>query len=146
MLGKKLQATSQDKRWRRCSAFSVSTMIMIISSIRRACGLAGILVGADPVRSIQMARRSRSKPSPPPSSRGSATLPVRSSATGAGIIETFGAAYISVPYKDGLLSSVVVLFSGVPASGHLGERRADKKSAPARICRSRIRDTRGSRC
>ena len=43
-----------------------------------------------------------------------------------GIIETFGAAYISVPYKDAFAFLVLVLFLVVPPAGHLWRTRGGK--------------------
>ena len=43
-----------------------------------------------------------------------------------GIIETFGAAYISVPYKDGFGFIVLVVFLLVRPQGIFGERIREK--------------------
>ena len=43
-----------------------------------------------------------------------------------GIIETFGAAYISVPFKDAFAFLVVILFLIVRPQGIFGERVAEK--------------------
>ncbi|MBE7248923.1 MAG: branched-chain amino acid ABC transporter permease, partial [Actinomycetospora chiangmaiensis] len=43
-----------------------------------------------------------------------------------GIIETFGAAYISVPYKDAFAFLVLVVFLVVRPQGLFGERVAEK--------------------
>jgi len=43
-----------------------------------------------------------------------------------GIIETFGAAYISVPYKDGFAFLVLVAFLVFRPQGIFGERVAEK--------------------
>ena len=43
-----------------------------------------------------------------------------------GIIETFGAAYVSVPYKDGFAFLVLVLFLVFRPQGIFGERVAEK--------------------
>jgi branched-chain amino acid transport system permease protein len=43
-----------------------------------------------------------------------------------GIIETFGAAYISVPYKDAFAFLVLVLFLVFRPQGIFGERVAEK--------------------
>ena len=49
-----------------------------------------------------------------------------------GVIETFGAAYISVPYKDGFAFLVLVAVPDVPAAGHLRRtRRGESMSAPS---------------
>jgi branched-chain amino acid transport system permease protein len=43
-----------------------------------------------------------------------------------GIIETFGAAYVSVPYKDGFAFFVLILFLIFRPQGIFGERVAEK--------------------
>ena len=43
-----------------------------------------------------------------------------------GVIETFGAAYVSVPYKDGFAFLVLVLFLIFRPQGIFGERVAEK--------------------
>jgi len=58
------------------------------------------------------------------------TSPARSSAAVVGIIETFGAAYISVPYKDAFAFLVLVAF-WCSAAGHLrrnGSRRKHERA------------------
>ena len=49
-----------------------------------------------------------------------------SNAGALGIIETFGAAYISVPYKDGFAFLVLVAFLVFRPQGIFGERVAEK--------------------
>jgi branched-chain amino acid transport system permease protein len=43
-----------------------------------------------------------------------------------GVIETFGAAYISVPFKDAFAFLVLILFLVVRPQGIFGERVAEK--------------------
>jgi branched-chain amino acid transport system permease protein len=43
-----------------------------------------------------------------------------------GVIETFGAAYISVPYKDAFAFLALVIFLVVRPQGIFGERVAEK--------------------
>ena len=43
-----------------------------------------------------------------------------------GVVETFGAAYISVPYKDAIAFAVLLLFLLVRPQGLFGERIAEK--------------------
>jgi branched-chain amino acid transport system permease protein len=43
-----------------------------------------------------------------------------------GIIETFGAGYISVPYKDGFAFLVLIMFLVFRPQGIFGERVAEK--------------------
>jgi len=45
---------------------------------------------------------------------------------GLGLVETFGSAYISVPYKDALAFGVLLLFLLVRPQGLFGEKIAEK--------------------
>ena len=49
-----------------------------------------------------------------------------SAASRIGIIETFGAAYISVPFKDAFAFLALILFLIVRPQGIFGERVAEK--------------------
>src|SRR6267143_689210 len=86
MLGKKLQATSQDKEMAALLGISGATMIRGFGDV------AGAIIGG----------------------------------LALGIIETFGAASISVPYKDGFAFLVLVLFLVFRPQGIFGERVAEK--------------------
>jgi branched-chain amino acid transport system permease protein len=128
MLGKKLQATSQDKEMASLLGISVSTMIMITFIYSAVLGgLAGILVAPVLFVSIQMGSTIALKAF-------AATIiggfgDVAGAIIGGlalGIIETFGAAYISVPYKDGFAFLVLVLFLVFRPQGIFGERVAEK--------------------
>src|SRR6267142_1211887 len=128
MLGKKLQATSQDKEMASLLGISVSTMIMITFIYSAVLGgLAGILVAPILFVSIQMGSTIALKAF-------AATIiggfgDVAGAIIGGlalGIIETFGAAYISVPYKDGFAFLVLVLFLVFRPQGIFGERVAEK--------------------
>src|SRR5450432_2532441 len=128
MLGKKLQATSQDKEMASLLGISVSTMIMITFIYSAVLGgLAGILVAPVLFVSIQMGSTIALKAF-------AATIiggfgDVAGAIIGGlalGIIETFGAAYVSVPYKDGFAFLVLVLFLVFRPQGIFGERVAEK--------------------
>jgi branched-chain amino acid transport system permease protein len=128
MLGKKLQATSQDKEMASLLGISVSTMIMITFIYSAVLGgLAGILVAPVLFVSIQMGSTIALKAF-------AATIiggfcDVAGAIIGGlalGVIETFGAAYISVPYKDGFAFLVLVLFLVFRPQGIFGERVAEK--------------------
>ena len=128
LLGKKLQATSQDKEMASLLGISVSTMIMITFIYSAVLGgLAGILVAPVLFVSIQMGSTIALKAF-------AATIiggfgDVAGAIIGGlalGIIETFGAAYISVPYKDGFAFLVLVLFLVFRPQGIFGERVAEK--------------------
>ena len=128
MLGKKLQATSQDKEMASLLGISVSTMIMITFIYSAVLGgLAGILVAPVLFVSIQMGSTIALK------AFAATIIGGFRDVTGAvigglalGIIETFGAAYISVPYKDGFAFLVLVLFLVFRPQGIFGERVAEK--------------------
>lgn len=128
LLGKKLQATSQDKEMAALLGIPVAVMIMITFVYSAVIGgVAGILVAPVLFVSIGMG----------------ATIALKAFAatiiggfgdvTGAiigglalGVIETFGAAYISVPYKDGFAFLVLIAFLIFRPQGIFGERVAEK--------------------
>ena len=128
MLGKKLQATSQDKEMASLLGISVSTMIMITFIYSAVLGgLAGILVAPVLFVSIQMGSTIALK------AFAATIIGGFGDVTGAiigglslGIIETFGAAYISVPYKDAFAFLVLVAFLVFRPQGIFGERVAEK--------------------
>jgi branched-chain amino acid transport system permease protein len=128
LLGKKLQATSQDKEMASLLGISVSAMIMITFIYSAVLGgLAGILVAPVLFVSIQMGSTIALKAF-------AATIiggfgDVAGAIIGGlalGIIETFGAAYISVPYKDAFAFLALVLFLMFRPQGIFGERVAEK--------------------
>ena len=128
LLGKKLQATSQDKEMASLLGISVSSMIMITFVYSALLGgLAGILVAPILFVSIQMGGTIALKAF-------AATIiggfgDVAGAIIGGlalGIIETFGAAYVSVPYKDGFAFLVLVTFLVFRPQGIFGERVAEK--------------------
>lgn len=128
LLGKKLQATSQDKEMASLLGIPVAVMIMITFVYSAVIGgIAGILVAPVLFVSIGMG----------------ATIALKAFAatiiggfgdvTGAiigglalGVIETFGAAYVSVPYKDGFAFLVLIAFLIFRPQGIFGERVAEK--------------------
>lgn len=128
LLGKKLQATSQDKEMAALLGISVSGMIMITFVYSALLGaVAGILVAPVLFVSIQMGSTIALKAF-------AATIiggfgDVAGAIIGGlslGVIETFGAAYISVPYKDGFAFLVLVAFLIFRPQGIFGERVAEK--------------------
>ncbi len=128
LLGKKLQATSQDKEMASLLGISVSSMIMITFVYSALLGgLAGILVAPILFVSIQMGGSIALK------AFAATIIGGFGDVTGAiigglalGIIETFGAAYVSVPYKDGFAFLVLVAFLVFRPQGIFGERVAEK--------------------
>jgi branched-chain amino acid transport system permease protein len=128
LLGKKLQATSQDKEMASLLGIPVSAMIMLTFVYSALLGgIAGILVAPVLFVSIQMGATIALKAF-------AATIiggfgDVAGAIIGGlalGVIETFGAAYVSVPYKDGFAFLVLVLFLIFRPQGLFGERVAEK--------------------
>lgn len=128
LLGKKMQATSQDKEMAALLGIPVATMIMITFVYSAVIGaIAGILVAPILFVSIHMGATIALKAF-------AATIiggfgDVAGAIIGGlalGVIETFGAAYISVPYKDGFAFLVLVLFLVFRPQGLFGERVAEK--------------------
>jgi branched-chain amino acid transport system permease protein len=128
LLGKKLQATSQDKEMAALLGIPVARMIMITFVYSAILGgVAGILVAPVLFVSIQMGSAIALKAF-------AATIiggfgDVAGAITGGlalGIIETFGAAYLSVPFKDAFAFLVLILFLAFRPQGLFGERVAEK--------------------
>lgn len=128
LLGKKLQATSQDKEMASLLGIRVAKMVMITFVYSAVIGgIAGILVAPILFVSIQMGSTIALKAF-------AATIiggfgDVAGAIIGGlalGVIETFGAAFISVPYKDGFAFLVLVLFLAFRPQGIFGERIAEK--------------------
>ncbi len=128
LLGKKLQATSQDKEMATLLGIPVARMIMITFIYSAVLGgIAGILVAPVLFVSIQMGTAIALKAF-------AATIiggfgDVAGAIIGGfaiGVIETFGAAYISVPFKDAFPFLVLILFLIVRPQGIFGERVAEK--------------------
>ncbi len=128
LLGKKLQATSQDKEMAGLLGIRVSMMIMITFVYSALLGgIAGILVAPILFVSVNMGPAIALKAF-------AATIiggfgDVAGAIIGGlslGIIETFGAGYISVPYKDGFAFLVLIMFLVFRPQGIFGERVAEK--------------------
>jgi branched-chain amino acid transport system permease protein len=128
LIGKKLQATSQDKEMASLLGVPVAAMIMFTFVYSALLGgIAGILVAPILFVSIQMGSTIALKAF-------AATIiggfgDVAGAIVGGlalGVIETFGAAYISVPYKDGFAFLVLIAFLIFLPQGLFGERVAEK--------------------
>ena len=128
LLGKKLQATSQDKEMAALLGIPVATMITITFVYSAILGgIAGILVAPVLFVSIGMGSTIALKAF-------AATIiggfgDVAGAIIGGlalGVIETFGASYISVPYKDAFAFLVLVMFLAFRPQGLFGERFAEK--------------------
>ena len=128
LLGKKLQAVSQDKEMASLLGIPVAFMIMLTFVYSATLGgLAGILVAPILFVSVQMGASIALK------AFAASIIGGFGDVTGAivgglalGVIETFGAAYISVPYKDGFAFLVLFVFLLFRPQGIFGERVAEK--------------------
>jgi branched-chain amino acid transport system permease protein len=128
LLGKKMQATSQDKEMASLLGIPVMLMIMITFMYSAMLGgLAGILVGPVLFVTVGMGSSIALK------AFAASIIGGFGNVTGAivggvalGVIETFGAAYISVPYKDAFAFMVLFVFLLVRPQGIFGERIAEK--------------------
>lgn len=128
LLGKKLQATSQDKDMARLVGIRTAWMIAITFIYSATLGgLAGILVGPILFVSTGMAGVIALK------AFSSTVIGGFGDVTGAivgglllGVVESFGAAYISVPYKDAFGFLLLFVFLLVRPQGIFGERIAEK--------------------
>jgi branched-chain amino acid transport system permease protein len=128
LLGKKMQATSQDKEMARLLGIPVATMTMLTFIYSSALGgLAGILVAPILFVSVSMGSSIALK------AFAASIIGGFGNVTGAivgglalGVVETFGAAYISVPYKDAFAFIVLVVFLLFRPQGLFGEKVAEK--------------------
>ena len=127
-LGKKMQATSQDKEMASLLGIPVALMIMLTFIYSAVLGgLAGILVAPILFVSVGMGSSIALK------AFAASIIGGFGDVTGAivgglalGVIETFGAAYISVPYKDAFGFLMLFLFLLLRPQGLFGERVAEK--------------------
>jgi branched-chain amino acid transport system permease protein len=128
LLGKKMQATSQDKEMASLLGIPVMTMIMITFMYATALGgLAGILVA--PVLFVTVGMGSTIALKAFAASMIGGFGDVKGAIAGGlalGVIETFGAAYISVPYKDAFGFLVLFVFLLVRPQGIFGEPISEK--------------------
>jgi branched-chain amino acid transport system permease protein len=128
LLGKKMQATSQDKEMSSLLGIPVMTMIMITFMYATALGgLAGILVA--PVLFVTVGMGSTIALKAFAASMIGGFGDVKGAIAGGlalGVIETFGAAYISVPYKDAFAFMVLFVFLLFRPQGIFGEPISEK--------------------
>jgi branched-chain amino acid transport system permease protein len=128
LLGKKMQATSQDKEMASLLGIPVAVMIMLTFLYSAVLGgLAGMLVAPILFVSIGMGSSIALK------AFAATIIGGFGDVTGAivgglalGVIETFGAAYISVPYKDAFAFLVLFVFLLARPQGIFGEKIAEK--------------------
>jgi len=128
LLGKKMQATSQDKEMASMLGIPVAWMIMITFIYSSVLGgLAGILVAPILFVSVGMGSSIALK------AFAASIIGGFGDVTGAivgglalGVVETFGAAYISVPYKDAFAFLVLLIFLLFRPQGLFGEKVGEK--------------------
>lgn len=128
LIGKKMQATSQDKEMSSLLGIPVALMIMLTFIYSAVLGgLAGILVAPILFVSVGMGSSIALK------AFAASIIGGFGDVTGAivgglalGVVETFGAAYISVPYKDAFAFLVLFVFLLFRPQGIFGERVSEK--------------------
>ncbi len=128
LLGKKIQATNQDKEMASLLGIPVVFMILLTFAYSAALGaLAGILVGPILFVSVGMGGSIALKAFAANIIGGYGSIP--GAIVGGlllGVAETFGAAYISVPYKDAFAFLLVLFFLAFRPQGLFGEKVAEK--------------------
>jgi branched-chain amino acid transport system permease protein len=128
LLGKKLQATSQDKEMASLLGIPVGLMILITFAYSAALGgIAGVLVAPILFVSVGMASAIALKAFAANIIGGFGSIP--GAILGGlilGVAETLGASYISVPYKDAFGFIILLLVLLVRPQGLFGERIAEK--------------------
>jgi branched-chain amino acid transport system permease protein len=128
LVGKKMQAVSQDKEMASLLGIPVALMIMLTFVYSATLGgIAGILVAPILFVSVNMGASIALK------AFAASIIGGFGDVTGAivgglalGVIETFGASYISVPYKDAFGFLVLFVFLLFRPQGIFGERIAEK--------------------
>jgi branched-chain amino acid transport system permease protein len=128
LLGKKLQATSQDKEMASLLGIPVVTMIMITFAYSSALGgFAGILVAPILFVSVGMAGIITLMAFAANIIGGYGSIPgAILGGLALGVAETLGAAYISVPYKDAFAFLMLLAFLMVRPQGLFGEKISEK--------------------
>jgi branched-chain amino acid transport system permease protein len=128
LLGKKLQATSQDKEMAAMLGISVAGMMLITFAYSAAIGaLAGVLVAPVLFVSVGMGATLALKAFAANIIGGFGSIP--GAILGGlviGLAETLGAAYISTPYKDAFGFIILLLVLLVRPQGIFGELIAEK--------------------
>jgi branched-chain amino acid transport system permease protein len=128
LIGKKMQAVSQDKEMASLLGIPVAIMIMLTFVYSAVLGgIAGILVA--PILFVSVGMGSSIALKAFAASIIGGFGDVKGAIVGGlalGVIETFGAAYISVPYKDAFAFLVLFVFLLVRPQGVFGEKIAEK--------------------
>jgi branched-chain amino acid transport system permease protein len=128
LLGRKMQATSQDKDMARLLGIPVTRMIALTFVFSAVLGgLAGMLVAPIYFVTHKMGAVLGFKAFAATIAGGFGD--VRGAIIGGlglGVVETFGAAYVSVVYKDGFAFLLLILFLLLRPQGIFGEKVAEK--------------------
>ncbi len=128
LLGKKLQATSQDKEMASLLGIPVVTMVLITFGYSSAIGgLAGMLVAPVLFVSVGMGGLIALKAFAANIIGGYGSIPgAIIGGVSLGVVETLGASYISVPYKDAFAFAMLLCFLAVRPQGLFGEKISEK--------------------
>jgi branched-chain amino acid transport system permease protein len=128
LLGKKLQATSQDKEMASLLGIPVAVMILITFAYSAALGgIAGVLVAPVLFVSTGMGAIISLKAFAANIIGGFGNIPgAIIGGLALGVVETFGAAFISVPYKDAIAFAMLLLFLLIRPQGLFGEKISEK--------------------
>lgn len=128
LLGKKLQATSQDKEMASLLGIPVAVMVLITFGYSAALGgIAGVLVAPILFVSVGMGALISLKAFAANIIGGFGNIPgAILGGLALGVVETFGAAFISVPYKDAIAFALLLLFLLVRPQGLFGEKISEK--------------------
>jgi branched-chain amino acid transport system permease protein len=128
LLGKKLQATSQDKEMASLLGIPVAAMILLTFAYSSALGgIAGILVAPILFVSTGMAGAIALKAFAANIIGGYGSIPgAILGGLALGVGETLGAGYISVPYKDAFAFAMLLAFLMVRPQGLFGEKISEK--------------------
>jgi branched-chain amino acid transport system permease protein len=128
LLGKKLQATSQDKEMASLLGIPVALMILITFAYSAALGgIAGVLVAPVLFVSTGMGAIISLKAFAANIIGGFGNIPgAIIGGLALGVVETFGAAFISVPYKDAIAFAMLLLFLLIRPQGLFGEKISEK--------------------
>jgi len=128
LLGKKLQATSQDKEMASLLGIPVALMILITFAYSSMLGgLAGMLVAPILFVSVGMGGLIALKAFAANIIGGYGSIPgAILGGLALGVVETLGASYISVPYKDAFAFAMLLAFLMVRPQGLFGEKISEK--------------------
>ena len=128
LLGKKLQATSQDKEMASLLGIPVAVMVLVTFGYSAALGgVAGVLVAPVLFVSTGMGAVVALKAFAANIIGGFGSIPgAIIGGLSIGVAETMGASYISVPYKDAFAFALLLLVLLVRPQGIYGERIAEK--------------------